>query len=122
MNSINLIGRLTRDPELRTTSGGTEVCAMRIAIDRQGDGADYVDVTTFGKLAEVCSQYLEKGRQIGVAGRLHYSEWETDGSKRSKHEVIAQGVQFLSSSSSSSAEPTPDEELAAAGAEQDATS
>lgn len=96
MNSVNLIGRLARDPEMRATASGTGVCGLRIAIDRYGEGADFVDVTAFGKLAEVCEQYLEKGRPVGVSGRLHYSEWEAeDGSTRSKHEVIAQNVQFL---------------------------
>ena len=119
MNSVNLIGRLTRDPELRTTAGGTEVCGMRIAVDRQAEGADYVDVTAFGKLAEVCQQYLEKGRQVGVAGRLHYSEWEADdGSKRSKHEVIAASVQFLGSKGVESTSEG-DSQPVAAGAEEE---
>jgi single-strand DNA-binding protein len=116
MNSVNLIGRLTRDPEQRATASGTDVCGMRIAIDRQAEGADYVDVTAFGKLAEVCAQYLEKGRQVGLTGRLHYSEWEAeDGSKRSRHEVIAQSVQFLAGSGAeSTAEGHPEPVTAAA--------
>jgi len=118
MNSVNLIGRLTRDPETRATGSGTDVCGMRIAIDRQGDGADYVDVTAFGKLAEVCAQYLEKGRQVGVSGRLHYSEWEAeDGSKRSKHEVIAQSVQFLGAKGAES--PDEGDRGSVAAAEED---
>lgn len=120
MNSVNLIGRLTRDPETRATASGTDVCGMRIAIDRQGDGADYVDVTAFGKLAEVCAQYLEKGRQVGVSGRLHYSEWEAeDGSKRSKHEVIAQSVQFLGAKGAESTDEGDREPVAAGAAEED---
>jgi single-strand DNA-binding protein len=71
MNSVNLIGRLTRDPEKRSTPGGTEVCTMRIAIQRSGgNGSDFVNVTAFGKLAESCGEYLAKGRQVSVQGRL----------------------------------------------------
>src|SRR5437763_4033505 len=90
VNCVNIVARLTRDPESRTT-GDRSVCGMRVAIDRsRSDGADFVDVTAFGKLADVCLEYLEKGRQIALEGRLHYSEWETDGERRARHEVIAQ--------------------------------
>jgi single-strand DNA-binding protein len=96
MNSVNLIGRLTRDPELRSTPGGKSVCSMRVAVS---DGPDrpptYVDAVCFERQAEACAKHLAKGRQVAVSGRLHYSEWKAeDGSPRSKHEVIGQ-VQFL---------------------------
>jgi single-strand DNA-binding protein len=99
MNSVNLIGRLTRDPELRTTPGGTSVCQLRIAINGAREGeVDYVDVVAFEKQAEACAQHLSKGREVGVQGRLSYSEWKADdGSARSKHEVIGR-VQVLGSS------------------------
>jgi single-strand DNA-binding protein len=104
MNSINLVGRLTRDPELRETKGDTNVCGMRLAIPRRRNGSGeepapvYVDVTAFGKQAENCSEYLAKGRRIAVSGRLEYSEWtDSDGGKHSKHEVIADQVNFLDS-------------------------
>jgi single-strand DNA-binding protein len=99
MNQITAIGRLTRDPELRNTNGGKSVCSMRIAIDRRGKdaGAVFVDVTAFDGTADSCAQYLTKGRQVAVSGRLEYSEWESkdDGGKRSKHEIVAQDVTFL---------------------------
>ena len=101
MNSVNLIGRLTRDPELRSTAGGTTVGALRIAVQRpkkdgEDQGADYVDVTTFGRQAEVCAEYLGKGRRIAVQGRLKHSEWKAeDDSPRSKIEVVANQVDFL---------------------------
>jgi single-strand DNA-binding protein len=97
MNSVNLIGRLTRDPELRETKGGKPVCTMRLAVNGVRDeDVTYVDVVTFDKQAEACAGHLAKGRQVAVAGRLSYSEWEADdGSKRSKHEVIGR-VKFLS--------------------------
>ena|SRR5689334_13478858 len=103
MNSINLVGRLTRDPELRETKGDTKVAGMRLAIPRRPKNGDaqapvYVDVTAFGKLADNCSEYLAKGRRISVSGRLEYSEWtDSDGGKHSKHEVIADQVDFLDS-------------------------
>jgi single-strand DNA-binding protein len=96
MNTITLIARLTRDPELRTTSSDQTVCAMRVAVGRPSqDGADYVDVTSFGKLAETCGEYLTKGRRVAISGRLHYSEWTTDAGPRSKHEVVATSIEFL---------------------------
>lgn len=98
MNNVNLIANLTRDPELRSTSTGKPVADMRVAIPRRDRNAEpvYVDVTAFDGLAEQCAQYLHKGRQVAVSGRLEYSEWEADdGSRRSKHEVIANDVQFL---------------------------
>ena len=96
MNSVNLIGNLTRDPELKATQSDTSVCSMRVAINGRNDQADYVDVTAFGKLAETAAQYLAKGRQVAISGRLSSSEWQTDdGQKRSRVEVIAQDVRFL---------------------------
>ena len=74
---------------------------MRIAVDRQGERADFVDVTAFGKLAEVCAQHLRKGRQVAVQARLSYREWEVDGQRRSKHEVIAASIDFLGEKPSS---------------------
>ena len=101
MNSINLIGRLTRDPELDETKGGTAVCRMRLAVPRRkkdgkDQGAVFVNVVAYGGLASNCADYLGKGRQIGVSGRLEYREWESqDGSPHSIHEVVADQVQFL---------------------------
>jgi single-strand DNA-binding protein len=96
MNSVNLIGRLTRDPELRTADE-TSVGNMRVAVQRpKRDGADYVDVTVFGRQAEVCAGYLTKGRRVAVTGRLRHSEWQAqDGSRRQRLEVVADQVDFL---------------------------
>ncbi len=97
MNNIQLIGRLTRDPELRSTNSGKAVANMRLAVSRRDRDADpvYVDVVAFDGLAETCGAHLEKGRQVAVSGRLDYQEWEQEGSRRSKHEVIASEVDFL---------------------------
>ncbi len=97
MNQIGLTGRLTRDPELRSTRSGEDVCALRLAVDGPEEADTvFVDVTAFGPLASNCAEYLGQGRALAVAGRLAYSEWETpDGQKRSKHEVIAHAIDFL---------------------------
>ncbi len=98
MNSIQLIGRLTQDPELRETNSGKPVGNLRLAVDRRDRDADpvYIDVVVWNGLAETCAQYLTKGRQVAVTGRLEYREWTTDDdAKRSKHEVVADQVEFL---------------------------
>lgn len=101
MNSVNLIGRLTKDPELQER-GGTTVCEMRLAVDNRGHEPTYVDVVTFDAQAIACAEYLSKGRQVGVEGRLHYTEWEAkDGGRRSRHSVVGR-VEFLGS-------PPPDQ-------------
>ena len=104
MNSVNIIGNLTKDPELRHTPSGTAVCKLRIAVnsrrkDESGDWVDkpnYFDVTVWGNQGESCAQYLSKGRKAGVTGRLDWREWEAqDGSKRQAVEIVAETVQFL---------------------------
>ena len=110
MNSINLVGRLTRDPETRSSSGGTNIAGMRLAIPRRPKNGEqqapvYVDVTVFGKLAENCAEYLDKGRRIAVSGRLEYSEWtDQEGGKHSKHEVVADQIDFLDAPQNGTAE------------------
>ena len=96
MNSVNLIGRLTRDPELRS-HGEKTVGKLRIAVQGvKRDDVDYVDVTLFGRQAEVCAGYLAKGRRVAVTGRLQHSEWQAeDGSRRQRLEVVANQVDFL---------------------------
>jgi single-strand DNA-binding protein len=101
MNAVNLIGRLTADPDL-ATRGSMSVCTMRLAIQRrrrggEDQGAVFVDLVTFGAQAENCARFLAKGSLVAVAGRLEYGEWKAqDGSRRSKHEVIVEQVDFLS--------------------------
>ncbi|MDQ3570040.1 MAG: single-stranded DNA-binding protein [Actinomycetota bacterium] len=101
MNSVNLIGRLTRDPELRTTNGGTPVCTLRLAVPRppkdgSDQGAVFVDVTAFARQGEAVAEHMAKGRQVAVTGRLEYREWTgEDGSPRSRHEVVASQIDFV---------------------------
>lgn len=108
INCVVITGNLTRDPELRSTPGGTAVCKLRVAVNsRRKDGQtgewvekpNYFDVTVFGPQGENCATYLSKGRPVAVDGRLDWSEWEAqDGSgKRQKVEIIANSVQFLGS-------------------------
>jgi single-strand DNA-binding protein len=104
INSVVLVGNLTRDPELRHTPSGTAVTTLRIAVNdrvKRGeewqDAAYYFDVTVWGRTAENCAQYLAKGRPVGVQGKLTWREWDAqDGTKRQAVEVVADNVQFLS--------------------------
>ncbi|MBI4232290.1 single-stranded DNA-binding protein [Candidatus Peregrinibacteria bacterium] len=113
VNKVMLIGRLTRDPELRYTPSGKAVCELGLAINRtykkeNGEEVEdtcYVDITAWGRRAEVCSEYLQKGRTVYIEGRLRYEKWDAkDGGKRSKMSVVAQAVQFLSSRKNGSRE------------------
>jgi single-strand DNA-binding protein len=106
VNSISITGRLTRDPELRTTSNGTSVTTLRIASPRarRRDDVDYFAVTAWSGLAENCAEHLEKGRLVHIVGRVEYREW-TDaesGHKRHDYDVIAENVEFLGAKPSAS--------------------
>jgi len=104
LNKVFLIGNLTRDPELKYTANGTGITRFGLAVNRTYNSQDgekketcFVDITAWDKLAEVCNEHLSKGRLILVEGRLQYQSWENeDGTKRSKIEVVAQNIQFLS--------------------------
>ena len=99
INQVILLGRLTRDPESRTTTTGKIVVNFSIAVDRVGqdDGADFFDVTAWEKLGELVMQYLAKGRRVLVQGRLRQDSWDDKetGKKRSRVEVTATDVTFL---------------------------
>ena len=102
MNNVNLIGRLTKKPELRYTSGTQmAVATMTVAIDRPVKAgtekqADFPRVIVFGKMAENCEKYLDKGRLVGIQGRLQTGSYEkSDGSKVFTTDVVADRVEFL---------------------------
>jgi len=102
LNRIILIGRLTRDPELRYVPSGQPVASFTLAVDRpfvnqQGERAtDFIDIVAWRKLAEQVTQHLSKGRLVAVEGRLQIRSYETqDGQKRKVAEVVADGVRFL---------------------------
>lgn len=102
VNHVTIIGRLTRDAELKYTAGGQAVCKFSIAVNRRKksgdqwvDEASFFDVTAWGKTGEALNQYLTKGKQIAVEGELRQDRWEQDGQNRSKVEIMANNVQLL---------------------------
>lgn len=106
INRVNITGNLTRDPELRSTQGGTQVLHLGVAVnDRRrnpqtGNWEDYpnfIDCVMFGTRAEAIQRYLTKGTKVAIEGRLRYSSWERDGQKRSKIEVVVDEIEFMSS-------------------------
>jgi single-strand DNA-binding protein len=103
INRVVLTGNLTRDPELASTAG-TTVCRLGIAVNGRRKNSstgeweekpNFFRVTVFGKQAENCHQYLKKGRAVAIDGRLEWSQWESNGQKRSSVDIIAENVQFL---------------------------
>ena len=114
LNQATLMGNLTRDPELRQTPNGQNVVSFSLALNRSykdqsgewQEVTDYVDIVAWGPLAERVSQYLNRGSRCLVQGRLQSRNWEQDGQKRSKVEVLANDVTFLDSrGAASSSEP-----------------
>ena len=105
LNSVFLVGNLTRDPEVRYTKGGRAVGDLRLAVNRKfrtGDGEDreetcFVSVVVWGRQAETCGEYLHKGSAALIEGRLQYEEWEKDEQKFNRLRVVANRVQFLGS-------------------------
>ena len=117
-NQVTLMGNLTRDPELRFTSSGTALTKFGLAVNRKYKSGDdwkedvcFVDITVWAKQAETCAEYLSKGSQVLLEGRLQFSSWETDdGQKRNKLEVVANSVQFLGRPGGGKAGREPDRE------------
>jgi len=126
LNKVILLGNLTRDPELKYLPSGTAVAEFGLALNRRFRGQDgqqreevcFVDIQVFGRQAETSAEYLSKGRQALIEGRLKLDQWETqDGQKRSKMRVCADRVQFIGgrggnqsspNQGASSAPPSPD--------------
>lgn len=96
MNSINLTGRLTRDPELVQIGEGKTVCKLRLAVDRMGRGNEvgYIDVAEFGASGEATARTISQGWLVAVEGRIEFNQWTKDGEKRSGHSVVGR-VEFL---------------------------
>ena len=100
MNKAILMGRLTRDPELRYTQAGVAVCTFTLAVDRRmaKDKTDFLEIVAWRKTAEFCGQYFTKGSRVIVIGPIQTSTWEDDnGQKRKKTEIIAEEVHFADS-------------------------
>jgi len=111
INSVTLVGRLTKDAELKYTTGGTAVCRFSIALnyrrkngDQWEDAANYFDVVLWSRQAESLGKYLLKGKQIAVAGELRQERWLQDGQHRSKVEIVAANVQLLGDKPSGNSE------------------
>ena len=111
INRVIISGNLTRDPERRSTAGGMPVLGFGVAVnDRRknqqtGEWEDYpnfIDCTMFGARAEALSRYLNKGTKVSIEGKLRWSQWEREGQKRSKIEVIVDELEFMSSRGDSS--------------------
>jgi len=105
VNVVVLVGNLTRDPELKAMPSGTSVCRLGLAVNERtkdpnsgewGERPNYFDIDVFGAQGENCAQYLAKGRQVAIEGRLRWRSWETpEGQKRSAVSVVANNVQFI---------------------------
>ena len=103
MNKVFLLGNLTRDPELRYAQNGTAVAHLALAVNhryRQNDTDKeetmFIDVVAFGRQGETASEYLKKGRPVLIEGRLKWQSWDDkEGRKHTKHEVVAERIQFL---------------------------
>lgn len=96
MNVVTLIGNLATEVELRDVAEEKRVAGFLLAVDRPArDGADFVRVSAWDRQAELCAEYLGKGRRVAVDGRLRSRSWEEDGKRRSAVEVVARNVEFL---------------------------
>jgi single-strand DNA-binding protein len=102
INHVVIVGRLTRDAELKYTAGGQAVCKFSIAVNRRKksgdqwvDEANFFDIVLWGRQGESLTQYLIKGKLVGVDGELRQDRWEQDGQNRSKVEIVANNLQLL---------------------------
>lgn len=98
-NIITLIGRVVATPEIKRTNSGKSVVNFNLAVDRRGKDqpCDFIPVVAWEKLADICGEYLEKGKQICVSGRLQTRQYEKDGQKRTAFEVLCSDMQLLGS-------------------------
>ncbi|MBF0501472.1 MAG: single-stranded DNA-binding protein [Candidatus Riflebacteria bacterium] len=127
LNLVQLIGNLTKDPELKFTESGAAVAKMSVAINNKYKGKDgemktdveYVNLVVWGKTAENCSKYLAKGRPVYVSGRMQTRSWEKDGIKRYATEVVVNEVQFLGSSPGAHGDKPSSSQGESASAEDD---
>lgn len=103
MNRSILVGRLTKDPELKYTPSGVAVCTFTLAVDRtftNGNGereADFIPIVTWRQLAETCANYIRKGKLVAVEGKVKVRKWDSDNGTRYITEIIADNVRFLES-------------------------
>ncbi len=114
-NQAIIMGNLTRDPELRQTPSGQSVASFAVATNRswqdpqsgdKKDAVEFHDVVAWGKLGELCANYLSKGRKVLVVGRLQTRSWEADGVKKQRTEIVATDINFLSAGSGEGGAPS----------------
>lgn len=120
INKTTITGNLTRDPELRSTAGGMSVLSIGVAVNdrrrnaKTGEWEDvpnYIDCKVFGARAESLSRILAKGMKVAIEGKLRWSQWEKDGEKRSKIEVIVDELEFMSGQRTADAAPICDDDV-----------
>ncbi len=110
LNKAFIIGNLTRDPEVKALPSGSKVCSFGVATNRifkdkdgnRQEAVEYHNISVFSKLAELAGQYLKKGQQVLVEGRIQTRSWESNGEKKSRTEIIADNIQFGNKSSGTS--------------------
>ncbi len=109
INTVTVVGRLTRDAELKYTNSGLAVCKFSLAVNRRKksgeqwvDEVSYFDMILWGKQGEAIQQYMTKGKQIAVSGHLNQNRWEQDGQNRSRVEIVVDNVQLLGSAAAGS--------------------
>lgn len=129
INKVILVGNLGADPEMRYTAGGTAVCRLKVATsrrytDKQGNRQEetaWHRVDAWGKLAEICGQYLAKGKQVYIEGRLKYGSYEKDGVKHYTTDIVAENMQMLGAGGGrgEEREPEPPFEPPAGGVSED---
>ena len=108
MNCVNIIGRLGRDPEVKTLPSGTVICEINVALTSKRKSKDgeiieetcWIMVTFFGRTAEVVGEYFRKADRIAVTGKLVQETWEKDGKKNSKHKILGESFDFIESKGS----------------------
>ena len=101
LNQVTLMGRLTKDPELKTTNSGKNICAFTLAVNGfQEDKTNFIECKAWGKTAELVSKYVAKGQRLLVTGELEQEVWEQDGQKRSKLSVTVREIQFIEKANS----------------------
>lgn len=128
MNKVILIGNLTRDPEMRTTSSGVQVCNFSIAVNRRFKNAqtgqqetDYLNVVAWRQLGELCGRYLAKGRKVAVFGAIQTRSYEDkNGNKRTAVDIVADEVEFLSAAGEKARSGGSQPSASAGGAPYDA--
>ena len=115
INNVSLTGRLTRDPELRVTAGGTQLLSFTLAFNtsvrnRQtgewDERCNFIDCTMFGKRAEALLNFLAKGQKVAIAGKLRYATWDKDGQRHSKLDLIVDEIDFMAQRQNA-AQPAP---------------